>query len=187
VTRASDTSSNRLPFLARLGRWCHDRRWWVLGLWIATLVGLGAVLGGTGSGYSTEFSLPDVESARGFDTIDEHFGGMGGGATGTIVFTTDAEGGVTDPSVQEPMTALFDEVAALPDVSRVTSPYGPAGARQIAEGGAIAYAEIEMPRDITIEEAGEVRDEILASIPDVDGLRVELGGQMFAEFEPPNS
>jgi steroid delta-isomerase-like uncharacterized protein len=117
------TTEPRLPLLARLGRTCHDRRWWVLGLWIATLIGLGAVMGGTGTGYSTEYSLPDVESAHGFDTIDEHFGGQGGGATGTIVFAYEGEGGVTSPEVQEPMSTLFDEVGGLADVDRVLSPY----------------------------------------------------------------
>jgi RND superfamily putative drug exporter len=181
------STTDRLPLLARLGRWCHERRWAVVGLWLAALIGLGVVMGATGTGYSTEFSLPDVESAHGFDVIDAEFGGTGGGATGTIVFSYEGDGGVNAPEVREPMAALFAEVADVPHVDRVLSPYDEGGQRQIAADGDVAYAEVEMPRDTNLEEAADVREEIFDLEPDVEGLRVELGGQMFAEFEPPDS
>jgi RND superfamily putative drug exporter len=181
------SATDRLPLLARLGRWCHERRWAVVGLWLAALIGLGVVMGATGTGYSTEFSLPDVESAHGFDVIDAEFGGTGGGATGTIVFSYEGDGGVNAPEVREPMAALFAEVADVPHVDRVLSPYDEGGQRQIAADGDVAYAEVEMPRDTNLEEAADVREEIFDLEPDVEGLRVELGGQMFAEFEPPDS
>lgn len=96
-----DSHGPRPPFLARLGRTCHDRRWFVLVGWVLALIIVGGAVGAAGNGFTTEFSLPDVESAHGFDVLDEHFGGVGAGITGTIVFEADQS--VTDPSVQGPM------------------------------------------------------------------------------------
>ena len=46
-------------------------------------------MGAAGTDYRSEFTLPDVESAHGFDIIDENFDGAGGGQTGSIVFRAD--------------------------------------------------------------------------------------------------
>jgi putative drug exporter of the RND superfamily len=173
---------------ARLGTWCHDRRKLVLGLWVALFL-IGGAAQGAGSAFRDEFNLPDSESKTGFDILDEHFGGQGTGITGTIVFQ--AEQGVDDPEVERQMEALFDETAELADVERVVSPYSPEGERQVASDGpeanTIAYAEVEMPDDIDFTRAGEIRDAILEDAPDVDGLRMELGGFIFSEFEEPRA
>jgi RND superfamily putative drug exporter len=178
-----------LTLFLRLGPWCHDHRKLVVVLWIAVLVLGGAASSAAGSEFRDEFNLPDVESKTGIDILDDNFGGQGTGLVGTIVFR--AEQGVDDPAVREQMQALFDEVAELDDVTVVESPYAEGGERQIAfqgdEAGRIAYANIELPDDIDFTRAGEIRDEILERAPDIDGLRIELGGFVFAEFEEPSS
>jgi putative drug exporter of the RND superfamily len=46
---------------ARLGRWCHDHRWWVVGIWIAALfVGNGILAGAGGAQTNADFELPNV-------------------------------------------------------------------------------------------------------------------------------
>jgi RND superfamily putative drug exporter len=176
---------NPPPLLARLGRTCHDRRWYVLGAWVLALVVIGGAVSTAGSGFSTKFSLPDVESARGFDVFKDRFGGQGSGVTGSIVFQADQP--VTDPSVQQPMEQFFQQVSEIPGVL-VTSPYSDApGPHRISDDGTIAYADIELPDSITIAEANDVRDQIDELMPQIDGVRIELGGQIFADFEPPSS
>ncbi|HSP02786.1 MAG TPA: MMPL family transporter, partial [Acidimicrobiales bacterium] len=170
---------------ARLGTWCHDHRRTVLGLWIATLVLGGVISGAAGSAFRDEFSLPDVESKDGFDILDEEFGGQGTGMTGTVVFRADQ--GVDDATVQAVMTDLFAAIAQIDDVDRVDSPYAPEGGRQISSDGTIAYANVELPEDVDFERAVEIRDEILEAAPTVDGLQLELGGYIFAEFEEPTA
>jgi putative drug exporter of the RND superfamily len=174
---------------SRLGTWCHDRRKLVLGLWVGVLVVGFAVSGAVGDAFRDEFNLPDVESKTGFDILDDNFGGEGTGVVGTIVFQ--AEQGVEDPEVEAAMQGLFEETAQLDDVTSVESPYSGQGAQQIAsegpEAGRIAYANVEMPDDIEFARAGEIRDAILDNAPEIDGLRIEMGGFIFGEFEEPQS
>jgi RND superfamily putative drug exporter len=174
---------------SRLGTWCHDHRKLVLGAWLGVLVFGFAVSGAVGNAFRDEFNLPDVESKTGFDILDDNFGGQGTGVVGTIVFQADQ--GVEDPEVEAAMQALFDEAAQLDDVTSVESPYSGEGAQQIAsdgaEAGRIAYANVEMPDDIEFARAGEIRDAILDDAPEIDGLRIEMGGFIFGEFEEPQS
>jgi RND superfamily putative drug exporter len=173
---------------AHLGTWCHHRRRLVVLLWLAGLVVLGGVSSAVGTDFRDEFTLPDVESRRGFDILEDDFGGQGTGETGTIVFS--AEQGVDDPSVKAGMQHLFDELVAGGRVT-VASPYDDDGARRISQQGSrageIAYAEIEVPEDATFEETQAVADQILRDAPDIDGLTVEVGGGSFGGFEEPNS
>jgi RND superfamily putative drug exporter len=84
------------------------------------------------------------------------------------------------------MQALFDEVAQINDVTRVESPYEQPD-RLISSDGTIAYANVELPDDIAFSRAGEIRDEIREDVPEIEGLQIELGGFIFAEFDPPSS
>jgi len=172
-----------------LGRWCFRNRGKVVLFWLAALIVAGGVNSMIGTAFSTEFSLPDVESRRGFDILDEHFAGSGaGGEGGTIVFR--AKQGVTDPEVQKAMTAFFDEASGIEGITLV-SPYTPEGAQQIAsqgpESGLIAYAQIGLPRGITLEQATVISAELKSLIPEIPGLQIEIGGQILAAFEVPNS
>ena len=177
---------------ARLGSWCFRRRKTVVVAWIVGLVVFGGVMSAAGTESRSEFELPNVESRRGNDIFDEHFGGQGSGLTAPIVFQADQ--GVDDPEVRQAMEEFFAEVDAMTidgeDVA-ISSPYAAGGERQIAEegplAGQIAFAEVEVPDDIDQELAFDLGEDIRAAAPDVEGLRLEVGGQLFAEFDPPTS
>ena len=82
------------------------------------------------------------------------------------------------------------EVRQLEHVTLVESPYDPGGERQISTQGdapgTIAVANVYLPEDIDFTAAADVANEIEALLP-VEGVRVELGGYLFAEFEEPSS
>jgi putative drug exporter of the RND superfamily len=175
--------------LKRLAEVCFRRRRRVLLLWLLGLVVLGAAMGAVGSDYRSDFTLPDVESKRGIDILDDRFGGQGAGQVGDIVF--EAENGVEDPAVRRVIEPFLAEVAEIGGVQSLESPYAPGNARQISsqgdEAGRIAYAEFEAASDASFEETVAIGDDIRAAMPSLDGLRIELGGSAFTEFEVPSS
>ncbi|WP_208029322.1 MMPL family transporter [Rhabdothermincola sediminis] len=173
----------------RIGSWCHDHRRLVVVSWVAALLVSSALSNAVGSGFRQEFNLPDVESKQGLDLLEQDFGGRGTGFVGTIVFFADR--GVSDPAVRDRMQALFDDVARIDGVARVQSPYAPGGERQISargpSAGKIAFADVELRDDVDFDRAAEIRDRIRAEQPRLDGLQIELGGSVFADFDEPSS
>ena len=164
--------------LKRLAEVSLRRRRRVVVVWVLGLVVLGVVMGVAGSGYRSDFTLPDVESKRGIDLLDDRFGGQGAGQIGNIVFAADA--GVEDRAVRQVIEPFLAEVAEIDGVRSLESPYAAGNEGQISDrrsgAGRIAYAEFVA-----------IGDEIRAVMPDVEGVRIELGGQAFAEFEVPSS
>jgi putative drug exporter of the RND superfamily len=172
--------------LARLGRWCFEHRWPTFGAWLVALIGIGVLANGViGPAYDAEFEIPASESASGFDVLDASFADQqASGLSGQIVFT--AEQGVDDPAVVAAMTEMFEAVAEIDGVS-VQSPFDPAGQGQISADGTVAFAAVNLARDLDQFDTAEIGQDIADEIPTLDGLTVEIGGQALAEFKPPES
>ncbi len=155
--------------------------------WILVIVVGGALSGTLGSAFKSEFNLPDVESKHGMDILERHFDGLGAGAPGSIVFQS--SDGFDDAEKAE-LQAFLDEVEGI-DGAIVQSPFSPTGAAQISAedgvAGTIAFATLEVPGELDQEAAEEFAKDVRAVEPDIDGVRIEYGGQMFASFEPPDS
>ena len=163
-----------------LARACYRRRRLVLGGWIVLLVGLLALAGAFGGVFKVEFKLPGSESQRAFDTLEANGFGDRTGEQGQLVI--EAPQGVDDPAVRAEMEQLFDRIEANVDSVTVVSPYTEEGARQIAEGGTIGYAEMNFTDRASSEyqeDADEVKD-LVADVQLPDGARVEIGGDIFA-------
>ncbi len=171
--------------LHRLGELCARRRVLVVVAWVALVALTGGLMRVIGTDFALSFDLPESEAARGFEILEASF--PNSGVSGTIVYKTDA--GVSDPAVQAAMTDLFQRTARIDGVLEVVSPYEEFGARQIAaqgeSAGKIAYATVNMDPDLTLADFSAIGDEIQAMAP--AGVQLELGGQVFGEFEPPNS
>ncbi|CAN5421403.1 hypothetical protein BH18ACT1_BH18ACT1_04600 [soil metagenome] len=73
----------------------------------------------------------------------------------------------------------------------VVSPFSPEGAPQVArEGplaGELAFARVETASDVSVEESASITSDVKDLEPDLDAVQVEYGGQLFAEFVPPES
>lgn len=174
--------------LERLARFCFRRRRLVAGLWVGLLVALAVFSGAAGSAYHTDFRLAGTESQRGFDLLSET-GIAGGGFDGTVVFRS--ESGYDAAEVKTAMTEMLEEMATFEGVVAVVSPYDPFGAGQVAsqgpDAGKLAYARIQFDPALQQSDFLRLGEETKEAIPAVEGLQVELGGQVFAEFEPPES
>ena len=101
----------------------------VLG-WIVAIVGVTLIHGAVGSSYSDNFKLPHTQS---FDAIRllQRNAPKASGDTDQLVLGA-RQGKVTDPAIRAKAEALFAQVAKLPHVSSVASPYDPAGKAQIS-------------------------------------------------------
>ena len=172
--------------LERVARWSYRRRWTMLAIWVAALIGSGFFASTFGGEYSNDFSLPGAESQEAYDLLTERFPAFSGD-TADIVFK--AEQGVTDPDVRSTMESLFADLAVFEHVVAVESPYSEQGARQIAPGGEIAFATVRFEnldqQPVPIEIVKELRAR--AEEAEIDGLVVEPGGNavIFSEFEQP--
>jgi RND superfamily putative drug exporter len=169
--------------VARLGRWCYRHRRATIATWIVALVLLTGLSGAIGNDYSEDFEIPESGSRSGVDVLNEHFGGFGTGFTASIVFQ--AEQGVNEPEIVAAMEEMFSVVGEIENVD-VRSPYAAFGGG-INPDGTIAFAEVQISLEMTFNEMMAAGEEINALIPDVDGLRVEIGGEALAAFEPPKS
>ncbi len=157
----------------------------MLVVWIFLLVGVNVVANGiVKADYRADMQLPDSESKQVQDLL-EGTSPERAGVTAQIVF--EAESGVDDPRVRAAMEELFAAVGELDGV-RVTSPYADEGSGQVSPSAPVAFAEVQIT-DRDYAEVQEVGDEIrhLGARVDVDGVTVEYGGEMFAEFEMPES
>jgi RND superfamily putative drug exporter len=76
-------------YLYRLGHWAFRRRRFVVALWIAALVGVGALSQAVKTDTNDAFNVPGTESQRALDVLDKRFPGSGG-ATARVVFAAPA-------------------------------------------------------------------------------------------------
>ena len=114
MSRDEESSVRQFPaiskghaMLKRLAEVCFRRRRAVVLSWVVGIVVLGALIGAFGSGYSSDFTLPDVESKEGVDILDEQFGGQGAGQIGNLVF--EADSGIQDPEVRGVIEPFLEE------------------------------------------------------------------------------
>jgi RND superfamily putative drug exporter len=167
--------------LQRLARQMYRRRRWVLGAWIVVLIATFMLSSGLNGAFKTEFKLPGTESQEAFDLLEKS-SFRNRQVQAQIVFA--ATQGVDDAAVQRAMEGLFDEVERkIPNVE-VQSPYAEGGERQISRNGKIAYAQINFA-DRSGEEFTADGKEIKSFAEDVHvpGLRIEFGGDIFADAE----
>ncbi len=123
-----------------LAAWCFRHRRLVLLFWIVALVVASLLSKAIGTDYSNSFTLPNTESTRAL-TILESAAPKVSGDIESVVFKTSV-GTVHDQSVEQPITAMLQKLAALPDVSSIISPYSDLGAHQVSKDGTIAYAKV---------------------------------------------
>jgi RND superfamily putative drug exporter len=100
------------------------------------------------------------------------------GGSADIVFKADA--GVADSTVRQRVDALFADVAKVPQVAEVISPYGEGGRRQISPDGKIAYAQVNFSVEQNSIDVSTI-DRLVALVSQANGngLQVEGGGDIF--------
>jgi RND superfamily putative drug exporter len=158
---------------------------WLLG--VAVSMGVAQVALG-GDAFDTQFSIPATESRQALERLEAAFPDRDPVTDAQIVFR--AEQGVDDAAVVAAMTALFDQVEAQVPGVVVTSPFEPGGEQLVSPSGTIAYARLALPENGSRSEEETLGREIRAageSVAVPEGVQVEYGGDLFVEFELPES
>ena len=188
--------------LVRISGWCFHNPRKTVAAWVTIVVVALAAAGAVGPSFFAELEAPDSDSRSGFEVLEEHFSGLGGGFSGSIVFHSAT--GVDDPEVREAMEAMFREVDAYEGVT-VTSPYlatvpvpgssaldarnqpHAPGRPQVSADGQVAFARIDLAPELDFNDTSQLGGEFLDIAPELPGLTIELGGEALSEFEPPQS
>jgi RND superfamily putative drug exporter len=184
----SSTQGRRHPeskgFLAvrALATWCFRHRRLVVLFWIVALVSMTLASNAIGTNFSNSFSLPDTESTRALNLL-QSVSPKNAGDTERIVFETSGGAKVTDPEVQARVSAMLDKVAALPDVTSITSPFKAPG--QISQDGTIGFATVQydlQPQNVTTAQAKQLV--AAATAANAADLRVAVSGQVAEQANP---
>ena len=120
--------------MGALSRWAVRRPVWAIVAWF---IAMGVViLAGTrlGGELNDSFALPDTESTMATEMLSTIPPSAGGESAARIVWSP-TTGTVTDPAVEQAITPVLQEVAALESVTCVTNPYGDPIGRDCPEMG----------------------------------------------------
>jgi putative drug exporter of the RND superfamily len=168
--------------IARIGGWAAAHRRVVLVGWLLALLVAFGLSRAVGTSYSNNFTLKGTDSQRAVDLLKRDFPAQSGDAD-QIVFHA-RQGQVTDAAVQARVTPVLAQIARLPHVSGVVSPYTAAGAREISGDRRIAFASLSfderanvLPKDATNRVISVAEG---ARSPQ---LEVELGGQAIEQAQ----
>jgi RND superfamily putative drug exporter len=148
--------------------------------WVLFLAGLIVLNSAFAGEFSTEFQFPGSESQRAIDLLEESGASERGGIQGQVVFQADQ--GVDDPTVRAAVEGLLSDIASTAEDVEIVSPYEPGNEHQVSDDSRTAYAELNFA-DRDFEEYTNEGDAIkdLRDEVQVEGLRIELGGDMFAD------
>ncbi|AYY15505.1 MMPL family transporter [Actinobacteria bacterium YIM 96077] len=163
----------------RLAAWSQRHRWLALIVWVLVLVGVTAAAQAIGDEYHDDHTLPGTESQELNDLLAEHVPARSGD---TVRIVLHDAGGVADSATRQRVEDMLGDVAELPHVADVTSPYDDAQA--VSDDGTIGYATITLDASAT-DVPSEAVEELIdtAQEADGDGLQVELGGESIRAVE----
>jgi RND superfamily putative drug exporter len=169
--------------LVKLARWTTTHRKYVLLGWVALLVLVNLFAQSAGTSYSNNFTLPNSGAQRAADLLQRSFPAQAGDRD-TIVYKV-ASGTVREPAVRARVSRMLEEVAKLPHVTAVISPYaGASSGRAISADGTIAFATVVFDEKANLlPKSAAERVVRVARAAARGGLQVELGGQAIEETE----
>ncbi len=163
--------------MLKLARWSTTHRLYVVIGWIVLIVAVNSLAQSAGTEYSNNFTLPNSDAQRAADLLQHSFPTQAGDRD-QIVFRV-SSGTVLAPAVRQRMSATFAQVAKLPHVAGVISPYaGPAAGKAISANQKIAFATVVFDEKANLlPKSAPERVVKTAEAARQPGLQVELGGQ----------
>jgi RND superfamily putative drug exporter len=179
------TRESRVGIVARVGGWASRHRRVVLLGWIVALVGAFGASSVVGTNYGNSFSLKGTDSQRAVDLLKRSFAAQSGDSDQIVLRAR--SGSVTAAAAKARVTPVLRQIARLPHVSGVVSPYSPAGAQAVSHDGQIAFATVNFDQRANVLPAAAVERVIsVADSARSAQLEVQLGGQAIEQVEKPS-
>jgi RND superfamily putative drug exporter len=179
------TRESRVGIVARVGGWASRHRRVVLLGWVVALVGAFGASSAVGTNYGNSFSLKGTDSQRAVDLLKRNFAAQSGDSDQIVLRAR--SGSVTAAAAKARVTPVLRQIARLPHVSGVVSPYSPAGAQAVSHDGQIAFATVNFDQRANVLPAAAVERVIsVADSARSAQLEVQLGGQAIEQVEKPS-
>ncbi|SDD66774.1 MMPL family transporter [Actinokineospora iranica] len=166
-----------------LALFCYRHAWWIIAVWLVLLAGVTVTSRASGIDYRDVLALPAADSTQAQDLLRQTAGGVSG-AQERVVFAADKP--VSDAGVRARIEPMLADIARLPHVTAVVSPYTPEGQAQISPQGRIAFATVTYgvaADDVDLAQARALVD--TARSAEGAGLRVAVDGAVAARTIPP--
>jgi RND superfamily putative drug exporter len=181
---STDRTAPRDGAVARHARRMTRRRGRVLLAWTLAVVAAVGAFKAAGNRFSNSLTLPGTQSQAATDVLAREFPRRAGDQDQIVIATS--QGTVQAPAVRARVAAALAQVARLPHVSGVESPYAPGAGTQRSADGRVAFAILtfdvqarEVPVD-AIERVIAVARSVRAP-----GVRIALGGQAIEHARRP--
>jgi len=181
--------------LYRIGRFSAGRPWPVIGAWVAIAVLVIIAAGTVGRELEDSFAVPGLDSQDAVDLLSEAQSDQAG-LTARLVATPAADGATffDSDAAREQLAIVQHAVEGLPTVLGTSDPVaalttGPDAAVQrgaVSADGRVALMTIQYPvlEQLDKGDLSELKDAV-AGTTDGSPLHVELGGDLFMNFEDP--
>jgi RND superfamily putative drug exporter len=167
--------------LVSLARWCARHRLAVVAIWLVAVVVASLVSHSLGSAYVNNFSAPGTDSQRAIEVLERDFPAQSGDRSQIVFHVRD--GTLSDPAVRFRVDATLRDVARLPHVNGVGSPYDRGGGA-ITRDGTIGFATIDFDQEAQ-SLPKEAVEKVISTAQAITSpqVEVELGGRAIAETE----
>jgi RND superfamily putative drug exporter len=172
-------------FLYRLGHWAFRRRWLVLGVWIALLIGVGGLSQAVKTDTNDAFNVPGTESQRALDLLDEKFPGSGG-ATARVVFAAPAGHSLDEEQYADVVDPTIAAAQKVPQAVTTGEQFGESFT--MSKDKTVGFADLHFAVAVA-----DLKDETKDALEKVAepareaGLQVEFSGGVIATGEGESS
>ncbi|MFI5051570.1 MAG: MMPL family transporter [Acidimicrobiales bacterium] len=168
-----------------LARFAVRRRWWMLGAWVALIIGTNAASLAVGSAFSNTFTLPGTNSEHAYALLSTAKGASGD--VDEIVFQATSG---TVASHRAEIQGVLAKVARLPVITSVFSPFCTgahcAGQAQVSRDDRIAYAIVHFAKPGFRLSDAQIRSvEAVGVAARSTSLNVQFGGNAFGQLDSP--
>ena len=150
--------------LSGLGRACARHPWRVIGLWVVAIVLIIGASGTIGGMLVDEFTIPDSDTQRAIDLLEERFPERSGD-TAQVVFAVET-GRLDEGERRQAVLAALSAAEAIEDVESVGNPFeGPDG--QLSDDGKIAFADAlftELSFEVDTASVDQLKEDVQGAV-----------------------